>query len=76
MTVFEQVKQQVITQFKLKNVDIKESTNLFDDLDFDSLDAVELVIELEELYKIELLDKEAEGIKTMRDIVALIESKR
>ena len=76
MTVFDQVKQQLTKQFKLKNVEIKESTNLFDDLDFDSLDAVELVIELEELYKIELLDNEAENIKTVRDIVALIESKR
>ena len=76
MTLFNEVEQVIRQQFKLKDQVLTAETNLFNDLKFDSLDAVELIIELEEKFSIELLDKEAEDIKTIQDILTLIESKR
>lgn len=76
MTLFNEVEQVIRQQFKLKDQVIVPQTNLFNDLKFDSLDAVELIIELEEKFSIELLDKEAEDVKTIQDILTLIESKR
>ena len=76
MTLFNEIEQVIKHQFKLKDQVITPETNLFNDLKFDSLDAVELIIELEEKFSIELLDKEAEDIKTIQDILTLIESKR
>jgi acyl carrier protein len=76
MTLFNEIEQVIKHQFKLKDQVLTPETNLFNDLKFDSLDAVELIIELEEKFSIELLDKEAEDIKTIQDILTLIESKR
>ena len=76
MNLFEQVEQAIKQQFKIKDKVLTLDTHLFNDLNFDSLDAVELIIELEEKFNIELLDKEAEDVRTIRDIVTLIESKR
>jgi acyl carrier protein len=75
MNLYDEVCQQLKTQFKLKDAILYPHTNLFDDLDLDSLDAVELIIEFEDRYKIELLDREAENIKTIKDIVDLLQSK-
>jgi acyl carrier protein len=76
MTLFNEVEQVIRQQFKLKDQVLTPESNLFNDLKFDSLDAVELIIELEEKFSIELLDKEAEDVKTIQDILTLIESKR
>ena len=76
MTLFNEVEQVIRQQFKLKDQVLTAETNLFNDLKFDSLDAVELIIELEEKFSIELLDKEAEDVRTIQDILTLIESKR
>lgn len=76
MTLFNEVEQVIRHQFKLKDQVLTPETNLFNDLKFDSLDAVELIIDLEERFSIELLDKEAEDVKTIQDILTLIESKR
>ena len=54
---------------------ITEDTNLQDDLGVDSLDAVELVIVLEDLFDIDIPDEEAEGLRTVGDIVRYIEQR-
>jgi acyl carrier protein len=42
---------------------------------FDSLDAMEVVLELEQKYDIEFLDAEVANIKTAHDAVVLVENK-
>jgi acyl carrier protein len=46
----------------------------FEDLDADSLDIVELVMSLEEEFKLEISDEEVEKIKTVGDVVRYIEA--
>lgn len=76
MTLYEEICAQISKQFKTAGKPLHPHTNLFEDLKLDSLDAVELIIEFEERYGIELLDDEAEKIKTIQDIVDLVQSKR
>jgi acyl carrier protein len=45
------------------------NSRLVEDLKIDSLDMVELVMAIEEKYKIEITDEEAEKIKTIQDII-------
>ena len=47
-----------------------------DDLEADSLDVVELVMELEDEFDLEIGDEEAEQITTVGDAVKYIESKQ
>ena len=54
---------------------ITESTSFTDDLDADSIDLVEFILQLEdEVTAQEIPDEEAEKIKTVGDAVSYIES--
>ena len=56
-----------------KNSDeILDSDRFVEDLDFDSLDTVELVIETEQEFEIEITDAEIEKIKNIEELLDLI----
>ena len=52
---------------------IKDEHNLVEDLGADSLNIVELVMQIEEQYEIEVPDEDAEGISTVKDIKQYVE---
>ena len=51
---------------------IVPEAHLLRDLDFDSLDTVELTVGIEERFGIEIPDEELEGVETISDIVLLV----
>jgi acyl carrier protein len=52
--------------------DIREDTSFKDDLDADSLDLYELVMELEDTYGVKVSEEEASRIKTVSDAVDFV----
>jgi len=54
------------------NQEIKQEHNLVEDLGADSLNVVEIVIGLEAEFDIEILDEEAEKVKTVQDVYNLV----
>ena len=48
-------------------------TNMMKDLSADSLDAVEIIMAIEDEYGIEIPDEEAEKFQTVRDLVKYVE---
>ncbi|MGM9946550.1 acyl carrier protein [Floccifex sp.] len=61
------------------NVDrdlVTPEANLSEDLDIDSLAAVELALELETEFDIRIEDEELAALKTVQDIMDLIASKQ
>jgi len=61
----------------VKDVDpssVTAEAGLVDDLGVDSLDAVQIILALEDHYGKEVDDESIEGLETVGDIVALIES--
>ena len=76
MTVFESVKEAIANN--LDNVDIEKFTlesQIGKDLGADSLDAVEIIMELEERFNISIPNEELVDIKTVGDLVTYIEQK-
>ena len=69
------IKSLIAAQFKIPESSIREDTNIYNDLKFDSLDAVELIIAIEEHFNLELLDSEADNVSTVGDIVNLVAKK-
>jgi|TARA_B110000503_G_C7115838_1_gene400306 acyl carrier protein len=69
----EQVIQVVSQQLNVDVGRVKPDSRLTEDLGADSLDAVELVMALEEAFKIEIPDDEAEKIKTIQNCIEYIE---
>ena len=55
--------------------DINENTDIAEDIGCDSLDIVEMLMSVESKYGFELDNDEAIGVKTVGDVVKLIESK-
>ena len=51
-------------------------TNLIKDLEADSLDAVEIIMAIEETYDFEIPDEEAEKFQTVQDLVDYVEDNK
>ncbi|QXE03067.1 acyl carrier protein [Terribacillus aidingensis] len=74
--VFEQVKQIVIDRLDVDESKVTLEASFKEDLEADSLDVVELVMELEDQFDTEISDEDAEKIATVGDAVNYINSKQ
>ncbi len=70
---FEEVKEIMVDTLGCDEDKIDPEASLADDLNIDSLDAVELVMAIEEKYGIKIPDEELGNMKLVSDIVAAIE---
>ena len=68
------VRSVMAEQLGIDPAEIKPEANILDDLGADSLDVVELVMALEEIFDIEVPDEAVEGLNTVGDIEAYIAS--
>ncbi|MFH1779437.1 MAG: acyl carrier protein [Candidatus Omnitrophota bacterium] len=75
MDLFEEIKQVVSEQLGVKPDEVKPAASFRDDLGADSLDAVELIMALEEKFGIEIPDADAEALLTINDAIKYIENK-
>jgi acyl carrier protein len=73
-SVFERVKTRVAHQLGVEEETIAAESSFVEDLGADSLDVVELVMALEDEFKIEIPDEQAEKIVTVGDAVKFIEA--
>lgn len=74
--VFDKVKEIIIEQLGLdEDVTFTNETSLMKDLEADSLDAVEIIMAIEDEFDIEVPDTDAEGFASVGDIVAYVEEK-
>ncbi|MGH6634879.1 MAG: acyl carrier protein [Gammaproteobacteria bacterium] len=71
-TIEERVKKIVVEQLGVKDEEVTNEASFVDDLGADSLDTVELVMALEEEFKTEIPDEEAEKIMTVQQAVDYI----
>lgn len=73
--VFNKVKEIIVEQLGVTESSVTTDASFIDDLGADSLDIVELVMALEEEFKCEIPDEDAEKIQTVQDAVSYIDSK-
>lgn len=74
-SVEERVIERVAIQMRSKISEVNVGSNLVDDLEFDSLDSVELTLHLEEEFRIEISDADAEKMHTVGDCIRYIKEK-
>jgi acyl carrier protein len=68
------VKELICQQLEVSPEQCVETASFVDDLKADSLAVVELVLALEQEFKIEIPDEDTEQIKTVKDAVDYIKS--
>ncbi len=71
---FEVVRRVLVDGLSADESTVSLETSLADDLGADSLDAAELIMSLEDEFSIEIAPAQAEGFKTVQDIVSYIDS--
>ena len=73
--VFDKIKEIIANKIQVDEDKITPETSLMKDLEADSLDAVEIIMGIEEEYDIEIPDSAAEGFQNVGDIARYVESK-
>ncbi len=75
MTLEEKVIKIVMEQLDVTKEECALEASFIDDLGADSLDIVELLMEMEEALDIEIADEELEKIATIQDVVDFLRQK-
>jgi acyl carrier protein len=70
--VFTLVRDHLAEELEVEPAKIEEGTRFKEDLDADSLDLYELVMELEDRYGISVSEQQAAGIATVGDAVSFV----
>ena len=73
MSTFDKVKEVIIDKLGVDESAITEEAHFVNDLGADSLDTVELIMEFEEEFSIEIPDEDAENITTVSTAIKYIE---
>ena len=68
----EQVKAVIVEQLSVNPEEVTDDASFIEDLGADSLDIVELVMELEDKFKIDIPDEDAEKLSTVKDAIDYI----
>lgn len=72
-TVEERVKQVIAEHLQVEMDEVTPQSSLRDDLGGDSLDMVEIVMCLEEAFRIQISDEDGDKMKTVADAVKIVE---
>lgn len=76
MTTLEKVRDIISKQLSVKIEDVKNDSNIAEELGADSLDLVEILMSLEDEFGISIPDEAIPEIKTIKDVVDFIEKNK
>ncbi len=76
MTTLEKVRNIISEQLSVKVEDIRNDSNIAEELGADSLDLVEILMSLEDEFGISIPDEAIPEIKTIKDVVNFIENNK
>jgi acyl carrier protein len=71
-SVLERIREILVGTFELEPSSIQLESHLIDDLDLDSIDAIDLAVELEQETGLRVEEQELRQIRRVKDIVDLV----
>ncbi|MCR4391326.1 MAG: acyl carrier protein [Candidatus Acetothermia bacterium] len=73
--IADRVREIIAEQLMVDVEEVTDEASFVNDLGADSLDTVELIMEFEDEFGIEIPDEDADGIQTVGEAIAYIESR-
>jgi acyl carrier protein len=70
--VLVEVKKVLIEEFEVEESVIRPEATFYDDLGLDSLDAIDLIVTLNNFYNIEVEPTESEEIRTIQNLIDIV----
>ena len=74
MSVFDKVKEIIVEELGVDEEEVVPSASLKEDLGADSIDAVQIIMDLEDAFNIEIDTDNAKAVATVKDLVESIEA--
>ena len=71
--IFQEVSRELQALFELSAEDITWKARLYEDLDLDSIDAIDFVVRLQEITKKRISPDQFKSVRTVEDIVDAVE---
>ncbi len=71
--IMDELTKTLVSLFEVSEEDINEGAHLYEDLDLDSIDAVDLAIKLQELTGKKIAAEEFKSVRTVGDVVDQVE---
>ncbi len=71
--IYDKVVSVFVELFEMDAADIKPESNLYEDLDIDSIDAVDLVVELKKITGKKIQPDDFKSVRTVQDVVVQVD---
>jgi len=76
MSVREDVIDIVVEQLGVDKSEVTEAKSFVEDLNADSLDLTELIMTFEERFGFEISEEDAEGLKSVQDVIVYVKKRQ
>ena len=73
--IFARLQAILVESFELDEAEIRLEAHLIDDLDLDSIDAIDLAVGLESELSLEVSEEELRGLQRVSDIIELVSTR-
>lgn len=73
-TIYAHLRDSLVAMFEIPEADISPEARLYEDLDIDSLDAVDLVVRLRDLTGIQVKPEQFQDVRTVGDVVNAVQA--
>lgn len=70
--IYAEISSMMTRMFEVEPEDIKPETNLFTDLDLDSIDAIDMVVQLQKRTGKKFTPEQFRSVKTVQDVVDVV----
>ncbi len=70
--IYELIKSALIELFEIDAAEINLEASIAEDLDLDSIDAVDLIVHLQRQTEIKIKPEEFKSVRTVRDVVEVV----
>lgn len=70
--IFTQIQQMLASLFEIEPSEIKPESKLFEELELDSIDAIDLVVKLQKTIGKKIMPEEFKSVRTVQDVVDVV----